>query len=438
MQKIYINNLGAVKDFSMDVNEFNILIGEQATGKSTISKSIYFFRSFKSEILEYLYLIAFGGTETDKKFPNALNAKMKDVFIKLFGYSWDLDEKLSMKYEFTDDIWIELKLNKSGRGKKYINIQCSPKLIEQINALEDEALKINNDNKDIALNIELLNTERLRIHSYFKERINCIFQDDLETYYIPAGRSLLTLMTNQKTKMDYESIDYVNRKFMQFIESIQTKFENGVSKVHLFYPKEKRKFDVTKVSKSIVENVKGEYSYTKGQEYLLINHGENKIRINYASSGQQEVLWLFNQLYILLLMEQKSFVIIEEPEAHLYPTLQKEVVEFISFFKNSGNNKVLVTTHSPYILTTANMLYCAGKLSDNKVESILGKYKTIEPKAFNAIKLKSSDLGTEAESLIDEDLNEIRTELIDEISDEINEKYSSIFFMEEWDDGITE
>jgi hypothetical protein len=40
--------------------------------------------------------------------------------------------------------------------------------------------------------------------------------------------------------------------------------------------------------------------------------------------------------------------------------------------------------------------------------------------------------------LIDEDLNEIRTELIDEISDEINEKYSSIFFMEEWDDGITE
>ena len=40
MQKIYIRNNGPVKNFEMEVKKFNLLIGEQATGKSTIAKEI--------------------------------------------------------------------------------------------------------------------------------------------------------------------------------------------------------------------------------------------------------------------------------------------------------------------------------------------------------------------------------------------------------------
>ena len=42
MQKICIINNGPVKDFEMEVEKFNLLIGEQATGKSTIAKSIFY------------------------------------------------------------------------------------------------------------------------------------------------------------------------------------------------------------------------------------------------------------------------------------------------------------------------------------------------------------------------------------------------------------
>ena len=40
MQKIYIRNNGPVKNFEMEVEKFNLLIGEQATGKSTIAEAM--------------------------------------------------------------------------------------------------------------------------------------------------------------------------------------------------------------------------------------------------------------------------------------------------------------------------------------------------------------------------------------------------------------
>ncbi len=54
MQRICIRNNGPVNHFEMDVEKFNILIGEQATGKSTIAKSVYYFRTIKTKVIDYL------------------------------------------------------------------------------------------------------------------------------------------------------------------------------------------------------------------------------------------------------------------------------------------------------------------------------------------------------------------------------------------------
>ncbi|MEH2941881.1 AAA family ATPase [Lachnospiraceae bacterium KK002] len=62
-----------------------------------------------------------------------------------------------------------------------------------------------------------------------------------------------------------------------------------------------------------------------------------------------------NQLYILMLKKEEAFVIVEEPEAHLYPSLQHKLVEFIAYFANINHSSVLITTHSPYILTSVSL-----------------------------------------------------------------------------------
>ena len=61
-------------------------------------------------------------------------------------------------------------------------------------------------------------------------------------------------------------------------------------------------------------------------------------------------------------------MIIEEPEAHIYPLLQKRVMEFIALFANIQDSGVFITTHSPYVLTVANNLYYAGVLAGKGLE----------------------------------------------------------------------
>ena len=138
-------------------------------------------------------------------------------------------------------------------------------------------------------------------------------------------------------------------------------------------------------------------------------------------------------LGITWLNKKNQFVIIEEPEAHLYPKMQKEIIDFIVNFMNMTNSSILITTHSPYILTSTNNLLYAGKLKENykeKIEiinNVVGKYGAINPNEINAFKLYLNDFRYT--NLINEE-NEINCEEIDDVSNTINETYTKLFDME--------
>lgn len=439
MAKIIIGHLGVIKNFEMDLKQFNLFIGEQATGKSTICKAVYFFRSIKNELIEYLYAIAIDGQGKNGKFPKVLYGTCIHVFEELFGYIRALPEDLEMEYQFTQQITMKVYL-KCTDNKKSIAVNYSDKLSAEMVRLEKLSMDFFYMTKGYDTVSGFASTERLRLHQEIVKSVNEILSDDLETYYIPAGRSLLTLMTNQKTKLDYDTIDLVNRKFMQFIENIQPKFSAGILQLHQAFPKEERNFDVIQMAQQVITGLKGEYIYNQGREYLILPDNKEQVPINFSSSGQQEVLWLLNQLYVLMLKEEKGFIIIEEPEAHLYPKLQKEVMDFIAQFMNLTGSTIFVTTHSPYILTCANNLLYAGKLMRNpmlkeKVEKIAGNNKYLEPLKINAFKIKNNleKNLTEVDDLLNPVTEELSTELIDDISDTINQTYSSLYYLEEAD-----
>ena len=68
---------------------------------------------------------------------------------------------------------------------------------------------------------------------------------------------------------------------------------------------------------------------------------------------------MLNFMYILMLRQEKVFLIIEEPEAHIYPSLQKKIMEFIVLFANIQDSGVLITTHSPYMAAEMECVRCA-------------------------------------------------------------------------------
>ncbi|MBQ6885943.1 MAG: AAA family ATPase [Lachnospiraceae bacterium] len=438
MQKIRISHLGPVKELEMDIKDFNLLIGEQATGKSTVAKAIYFFRIIKTTLTDYLCQLydtsLYNGNDASKGFNNVLKKELKSVFISLFGYGWDLDNRLYLKYEYTNDIWIDVNLFE--HKKIYISVRYSQKLTQQIKRLEKEALDLYNQRSDTTtISLAYASKERLRNYDNFKNSVNGIFDDFKETYYIPAGRSMITLLVNNRSLIENDNLDLITRQFMQIIDNIHGAFSDGIRNVHKRYPDGERKFDVGKTSEMLISDLKGDYQYSAGKEYIVIQDSDSnneKIPINFASSGQQEVLWLLNQLYVLMLKKENAFVIIEEPEAHLYPSLQNKVVEFIAYFTNINNSSILVTTHSPYILTSVNALYCAGKTIDEypdlakKVYDIIGNKCDINPEKVTAFKINKD---TSIQNLVSDSFDEINTELIDEISDSVNEKYVELFYL---------
>ena len=439
MQKIEIKYLGPVQELEMDIKDFNLLIGEQATGKSTVAKAIYFFRIIKSTLTVYLCQVydtaLYNGNDVSDGFNKVLKKELKSIFISLFGYSWDLDKRLYLKYEYASGIWLDVKLNKNGK-RKYISVRYSPKLTQTLKDLEKEALELFEQKPETTtISLAYASKERLRNYDNFKNSVNKIFDDYKETYYIPAGRSMLTLLVNNRSLLENDNLDLITRQFMQVIDNIHRVFEDGIRNVHKRYPDGERRFDVTKTAEMLISDLKGDYLYNAGKEYIVVEDEEEhseKIPINFASSGQQEVLWLLYQLYILMLKKEKAFVIIEEPEAHLYPSLQSKVVEFISYFANINNSSILITTHSPYILTSVNTLYCAGKVIEKnstyskKVYDIIDSNCEIDPQKVTALKINKDKSIL---NLINEELQELNTEMIDEISDSVNEKYMELYYL---------
>lgn len=106
------------------------------------------------------------------------------------------------------------------------------------------------------LSLAYASKERLRNYDNFKKSLNQIFDDNKETYYIPAGRSMLTLLVNNRSLIESNNLDLITRQYMQIIDNIHGVFEDGIRNAHKRYPDEERKFDVNKITDTLVANLK--------------------------------------------------------------------------------------------------------------------------------------------------------------------------------------
>lgn len=137
-----------------------------------------------------------------------------------------------------------------------------------------------------------------------------------------------------------------------------------------------------------------------------------------------------NTLFYYLLNNKKAYFIIEEPESNLFPNAQKAVIEFVSMIQNS-DNKILLTTHSPYVLGTLNNLlysYDIYKSDENKKEKlnkIIKKEFWINYDNFSSYFLKNGG----CKNCLDEAARCIQNEVIDEASNIINKEFDLLVEM---------
>jgi len=417
-----IHSLGPIKECTLAVNRFTVLTGPQSNGKSTIAKAVYFFRTVKQNILTAMMqggprAVAGGSSIT---WDYALRQVMREKFLQLFGPSWIMPNQMELKYTYTSQCQVRvfLKPDLLNTGKKLVDFEFSPSFQAYLRDLDGRSFA----------NIGAAQKSS-------EEKILAeILDDPYETVFIPAGRNLITLLTAQLnyifTSLDtpqLRNIDYVTRRYTELILKLKPVFENGMLGLLADATNTPGQTQVYKKNRDSIQKLldtaeavlHGAYRCVDGEERLYLDQSRY-IKINYASSGQQEIVWVFNLLFYYLLEGKKVLLILEEPESHLYPDSQEMIGQVLALFHNSGN-AVLSTTHSPYVLGTYNYMLLAGQVpSDqaNLLQQELAPAYWLRPSAVSAYHVH--DGGMDDALSCEDGLTLIENSLIDGASQSIN------------------
>lgn len=424
-ERLIINNLCPIKKSDFYLKDYMVFTGQQATGKSTIAKSIFFFKNIKNLLMSVTKKqLFFSANEIDIPLKNKLIKEIRLNFLQVFGSTWGMPQNMAMNYYYDEenDLFIKIYLKKDFNNPNYIWIEFSQSLSDKINELENNIKKI----------------DMLKHQDSLKNMINNIFNDDHDVVYIPAGRSMITLLSSQLNyiyssmeDIQKKSIDYCTQSYLENILKLKTYFNNTLDNMIQDITKmTSLKIDSNKMnlaSKMIKKILKGNYININGEERLQLSDNKTYVKINFASSGQQEVLWILNTLFYYLLNDKKAFFVIEEPESNLFPNAQKSVIEFISMIQNNGN-KILLTTHSPYVLGTLNNLlyaYDIYNLDNNKINEIskvIRKEFWLNNNNFTSYFLENGIVN----DCFDYDGKCIKNEVIDEVSSIINNEFDKL------------
>ena len=410
MQKIIIHNFGPIDNCEIDLAQFIVLTGAQAAGKSTIAKAVYYFSLAK----EICFALITGSKNRNLGILKSdLRGKfLLQTFYDLFGGMVADSVGCSLECIYNKKTKIRVYRDR----KSLLRIELSENIDELVERYADNDLSF----WAIYENSQQLNRE-----------LENIFDLPYTPIYIPAGRSVVTLMTDfmgelllsnggVRNRTAMQNLDYATQKYVREVLLIRKFFSEGtlkqIERAHII---NHSNLSLLKKFLSLSEKIiKGEYFYSEGAEFLRVKKFDGEtadVWIKFASSGQQEILWVCNIMFYHLFHDDRVFIILEEPEAHLYPDSQKYISELIGLFIHAGN-RAIITTHSPYILGEFNNLLYANEIIgvDEKRNAIVEEEKILPYDNSQAFYVAN---GIVTDAMED---NLICSEFIDGASDEIN------------------
>lgn len=355
MQKLIVDNFKQITHAEIEVKDFLLLIGPQASGKSTIAKLIFFFKSLQQFYID-LFDIDDKETTVDAvmlKYNDRIINKFQEYFSFTdlpnpdFKTQYYLTDKKSLRFDVVD---------------KEVTVVFSPVFHDELKASTQKILSLRQQSKEL---IAQASDNEMKIRRDFddlviKESI-VVFEDAKFGVYIPAGRNITVSFSEQFQMLFFGQLsdkqqhiggneEEIIRDFMLYSKRLVDFFSNGYRK----------KMDtpfgrlVMGIAKKIL---KGSYQNEQGKESILVD-GKTVVSLGNASSGQQECIRIIQDLIFILCNDMENIRFIEEPEAHIYPEAQKLLIELMVLVANHTHTQMIVTTHSPYVLSAFNnMLY---------------------------------------------------------------------------------
>lgn len=450
-QQLIIQNFGPITDLKIELKDILIFIGSQASGKSTVSKAIFFFKSLRDDLTTYLYQCY-----QEKQFEDTITnfaKRAKQKFIKMYGSVLQFPE-MELKYQYGNGMEVTVK---PSTNNQFTTVDFDDFFKQKFRDLVDQSRSLNTELHQMSSRvlfsssreISAIKAKEAALFENITKEVNQLFNDDRDLLFLPAGRSLITILSQQRYNIDMGEdlisgntelaadslikLDYLMQNFINRIDSAKPIFNQAIGdliKEKLSTSTNSETKRVITLAQNIVDSIlKGSYRYQNGTERIDFGNGKSTL-INFASSGQQEVVWILLLILLLILNQRNVFLVIEEPEAHLFPVAQKQMIDLIALLANQAANQIILTTHSPYILSSFNNLLYAHQLGLQKseqVEEIVNHNLWIDPHRLNAFIVEQ---GT-TRSILDSEMGLIESAEIDRASEIIVNTFNQLFEIED-------
>ena len=453
MQKIIINNFGSIKYAEIEVKKILVLIGEQASGKSTIAKLIYFFKTIQEDLFSQIY--------RDKQnqyldINSDILSPIQQKFYNFFGPTNNLpDFEITFYYSFNENKFLKLSNDENKKMKispidTFINEKFTILASDIKFKLRQEYLNINkNRNIQPLINEE----EKIKYAQQLYDLLNDLFQNkQRDLLFIVAGRSATvaypSLFDNLKQNIPIDNYERSSKtldeillekfieKFVR-VKDIFKKFRNFEGLIES-YSENNIKEKLYQVKNKIDKILKGEYRIDDLGEKILFNkETEEYIYLSNTSSGQQESIRILQDIFINILDDAKVLRIIEEPEAHLFPVAQKQLIELLALMINQNNdNQLIITTHSPYVLTVFNNLLFANRVveknpsTQSEVAQIIPQDSWLSAKDFSAYSLGNQSVSEDTkycEPIFNQEKGTIQQNYLDTVSEILGGDFQALY-----------
>lgn len=383
MASLHVKNLGPIKDSTqINLTPFMLLMGRQSAGKSTFMKVLCFCRWLEKKIM----------VSTD-----------------------DLVSQYTHYGRFKKELMLFHRLD-----SEYFN---NNSLIQY----EGDTIRITYDGKD-------KNSRITRKENFASERFNS------KLCYIPAERNLISAIQNIDRAYKATDRDVLFNFIYEWDEA-----KTPYTKEQPYHLSVTGKFNY--VNKSGLDTIKREdgseteafYASSGLQSVMPLN-----VMADYITKrvGEKASLSMSERTSIIekdpnnsskRLEYQSAQIFIEEPEQNLYPESQRLIIIDLMRMladaqkKGTKDSLIMITTHSPYILSVTNVLLRATSLPEEQREEFLEMENTLCRNDFSGYFI---DDNGEFINILDEDENEdfimLRGNELDGVSEWVEEKISQL------------
>lgn len=387
-EKLIIRNFGPITNVDLDLRKVNVLIGESGTGKSTISKVLAFCKYFTNIT---------GG-----------------------DYTKGVEENLRIGLDYIEENLIKWGLIEYVKDNTLVSYECENYKFVFQNSLRNSPNSVGVIQRQFVI-ISYIEPKSIAFTELLDEYISLSKSNRLSFDFFEKVGKLMKFPFYIYGERVLQSVFSMGKDFTSNLSDPLFKFFVDVDKIQRIYK------DVTDI-----EPLKIEYKNVDGRGDVRKRGEEKFISLNNAASGYMSVIpiVLIIKYYKEFRKKKKSFII-EEPELNIFPSTQSELIKFISESKGNIDN-LLMTTHSPYILTSLNNLMYAhevGKKYPSEVDKkeLIEKKYWLNPNDVSAYELKTD--GT-CEDIFNREENLIGAEKIDEISNTLNEQFDALLNIE--------